>query len=138
MLSVCTCMSVFVCVYVLCSYKVWEGLGRSRGGVLGKEGLRVEVRLTSEISVPHSYSLNPDCKPIHSFIVSLFDFSVIVKTVSGSSSTTGSVKKSARGFLRSLFCCLGRRGSSDQSNKSSNNGKNIKMLSSVIIFLVLF
>ncbi|XP_046461531.1 carboxy-terminal domain RNA polymerase II polypeptide A small phosphatase 1-like [Daphnia pulex] len=58
-------------------------------------------------------------------ITSFAQEKVIVKTVSGSSSTTGSVKKSARGFLRSLFCCLGRRGSSDQSNKSSNNGGNL-------------
>lgn len=78
--------------------------------------------------------LNPNCKPVHSFIGFLFDFSVIVKTVSGSSSTTGSVKKSARGFLRSLFCCLGRRGSSDQSNKSSNNGNKFLTFGSVIIF----
>jgi hypothetical protein len=78
--------------------------------------------------------LNPNCKPVHSFIEFLFEFSVIVKTVSGSSSTTGSVKKSARGFLRSLFCCFGRRGSSDQSNKSSNNGNNIKMFISVITY----
>lgn len=55
---VCVYMYVWcLCVCVLCSYKVWEGLGRSRGGVLGKEGLRVEVRLTGEISVPHSYML---------------------------------------------------------------------------------
>lgn len=32
---VCTCMSVCVCA--LCSYKVWEGWGRSRGGVLVKK-----------------------------------------------------------------------------------------------------
>lgn len=70
------------------------------------------------------FCLNPIWKPVHSFIRFLFDFSVIVKTVSGSSSTTGSVKKSARGFLRSLFCCLGKRGSSDQINKSSNNGNS--------------
>ena len=57
-------------------------------------------------------------------------FSVIVKTASSSSSTSGSVKKSKGGFLRSLFCCLGRRYSSDQGTKSSNNGNtNISMVS---------
>lgn len=57
-------------------------------------------------------------------ITSFAQEKVIVKTASGSSSTSGSVKKSKGGFLRSLLCCLGRRHSSDQGTKSPNNGGN--------------
>ena len=74
--------------------------------------------------------LNPITASVYSFIhvyvysrlfFYVYLFAVIVKTASGSS-TSGSVKKSKGGFLRSLLCCLGRRRSSDQGSKTPNNG----------------
>ena len=100
-----------LCICVCCSYKVWEGCYS-----------RVEVNLSL---CPSAYSAMCCLNTLFvclfiSFIVSMFCL-VIVKTVSGLSSTTGSVKISARRFLRSWLSCFVNPGSSDQSNKSSNN-----------------